>query len=220
MNIVEVRNLKKLYPCGANPVYALNGVDLCIEEGTFVSIIGASGSGKTTLLNLIGALDAPTEGEITVRGVPLSKLSQNERTIFRRRNIGFVFQSYNLIPVLSVYENIVLPLKLDGRRIDAEYVNLLIKNLKIEDKLNQLPNTLSGGQQQRVAIARALITRPAIVLADEPSGNLDSKTGAEVLAFMKMLSASFHQTLMVVTHNEEIAQMADRMIRLEDGKIC
>lgn len=220
MNIVEVRNLKKLYPCGANPVYALNGVDLCIEEGTFVSIIGASGSGKTTLLNLIGALDAPTEGEITVRGVPLSKLSQNERTIFRRRNIGFVFQSYNLIPVLSVYENIVLPLKLDGRRIDAEYVNLLIKNLKIEDKLNQLPNTLSGGQQQRVAIARALITRPAIVLADEPSGNLDSKTGAEVLAFMKMLSASFHQTLMVVTHNEEIAQMADRMIRLEDGRIC
>lgn len=220
MNIVEVRNLKKLYPCGANPVYALNGVALCIEEGTFVSIIGASGSGKTTLLNLIGALDAPTEGEITVRGVPLSKLSQNERTIFRRRNIGFVFQSYNLIPVLSVYENIVLPLKLDGRRIDAEYVNLLIKNLKIEDKLNQLPNTLSGGQQQRVAIARALITRPAIVLADEPSGNLDSKTGAEVLAFMKMLSASFHQTLMVVTHNEEIAQMADRMIRLEDGKIC
>lgn len=220
MIIVETRNLKKIYNLGINKVYALNGVDLSIEEGAFVSIIGASGSGKTSLLNLIGALDTPTEGEIFIRGFNLSELSQNEQTIFRRRNIGFVFQNFNLIPVLNVYENIILPLKLDGRSIDHDYVELLLKNLKLEDKIYQLPNTLSGGQQQRVAIARALITRPAIVLADEPTGNLDSKTGAEVISLMKFLSIKFHQTLMIVTHNDEIAQMSDRIIRLEDGKIC
>lgn len=220
MVIVETRNLKKIYNLGINKVYALNGVDLSIEEGTFVSIIGASGSGKTSLLNLIGALDTPTEGEIFIRGFNLSELSQNEQTIFRRRNIGFVFQNFNLIPALNVYENIILPLKLDGRSVDHDYVESLLKNLKLEDKIYQLPNTLSGGQQQRVAIARALITRPAIVLADEPTGNLDSKTGTEVISLMKILSIKFHQTLMIVTHNDEIAQMSDRIIRLEDGKIC
>lgn len=219
MVIVETKNLKKVYNLGSNKVYALNGIDLSIEEGTFVAIVGASGSGKTSLLNLIGALDMPTEGEIFVRGFKLSNLSQNEQTIFRRRNIGFVFQNYNLIPVLNVYENIILPLKLDGRSIDYDYVDLLLKSLKLEDKIYQLPNTLSGGQQQRVAIARALITRPAIVLADEPTGNLDSKTGVEVISLMKFLSVKFHQTLMIVTHNDEIAQMSDQIIRLEDGKI-
>lgn len=220
MIIVETKNLKKIYNMGVNKVYALNGVDLSIEEGSFVSIIGASGSGKTSLLNLIGALDTPTEGEIFIRGFRLSDLSQNEQTIFRRRNIGFVFQNFNLIPVLNVYENITLPLKLDGKSIDHDYVELLLKSLKLEDKVYQLPNTLSGGQQQRVAVARALITRPAIVLADEPTGNLDSKTGVEVISLMKFLSIKFHQTLMVVTHNDEIAQMSDQIIRLEDGKIC
>lgn len=166
MVIVETKNLKKVYDLGFNKIYALNGVNLSIEEGAFVSIIGASGSGKTSLLNLIGALDTPTEGEIYIRGFKLSNLSQNEQTIFRRRNIGFVFQNFNLIPVLNVYENIILPLKLDGRSVDHDYVDLLLKNLKLEDKIYQMPNTLSGGQQQRVAIARALITRPAIVLAD------------------------------------------------------
>lgn len=219
MGIVETINLKKTYQLGKNKVYALNGIDLNIEEGMFVSIVGASGSGKTSLLNLIGALDTPTEGEIIIRELKLSELSQNEQTVFRRRNIGFVFQNFNLIPVLNVYENIVLPLKLDGRSVDHDYINLLLKKLKLEDKIYQLPNTLSGGQQQRVAIARALITRPAIVLADEPTGNLDSQTGMETISLMKNLSEKFHQTLMVVTHNDEIAQMSDRIIRLEDGKI-
>lgn len=220
MVIVETKNLKKVYDLGFNKIYALNGVNLSIEEGAFVSIIGASGSGKTSLLNLIGALDTPTEGEIYIRGFKLSNLSQNEQTIFRRRNIGFVFQNFNLIPVLNVYENIILPLKLDGRSVDHDYVDLLLKNLKLEDKIYQMPNTLSGGQQQRVAIARALITRPAIVLADEPTGNLDSKTSVEVISLMKFLSIKFHQTLMIVTHNDEVAQMSDQIIRLEDGMIC
>ncbi len=220
MAIVETKNLSKIYHLGTNKVYALNNVNLSIQEGEFVAIIGASGSGKTSLLNLIGALDTPTEGEILVKGFKLSSLSQNEQTIFRRRNIGFVFQNFNLIPVLNVYENIILPLKLDGRSVDHDYVELLLENLKLKDKMYQLPNTLSGGQQQRVAIARALITRPAIILADEPTGNLDSKTGTEVISLMKFLSIKFHQTLMIVTHNEEIAQMSDRIIRIEDGKIC
>lgn len=219
MVIVETKNLKKVYDLGFNKIYALNGVNLSIEEGAFVSIIGASGSGKTSLLNLIGALDTPTEGEIYIRGFKLSNLSQNEQTIFRRRNIGFVFQNFNLIPVLNVYENIILPLKLDGRSVDHDYVDLLLRNLKLEDKIYQMPNTLSGGQQQRVAIARALITRPAIVLADEPTGNLDSKTSVEVISLMKFLSIKFHQTLMIVTHNDEVAQMSDQIIRLEDGMI-
>ena len=220
MVIVETKNLKKVYDLGFNKIYALNGVNLSIEEGAFVSIIGASGSGKTSLLNLIGALDTPTEGEIYIRGFKLSNLSQNEQTIFRRRNIGFVFQNFNLIPVLNVYENIILPLKLDGRSVDHDYVDLLLKNLKLEDKIYQMPNTLSGGQQQRVAIARALITRPAIVLADEPTGNLDSKTSVEVISLMKFLSIKFHQTLMIVTHNGEVAQTSDQIIRLEHGMIC
>lgn len=220
MAIVEVKKLKKIYDLGVNKVYALNGIDFSIEEGSCVSIVGASGSGKTSLLNLIGALDTPTEGEILIRGVKLSELSQNRQTIFRRRNIGFVFQNFNLIPVLNVYENIVLPLKLDGRNIDHEYVGMLLKSLKLEEKMYQLPNTLSGGQQQRTAIARALVTKPAIILADEPTGNLDSKTGTEVIGLMKHLSEKFRQTLMIVTHNDEVAQMSDRIIRLEDGRIC
>lgn len=220
MVIVETKNLKKTYDLGFHKVYALKGVNLSIEEGSFVSVIGVSGSGKTSLLNIMGALDSPTEGEVYIKGFKLSNLSQNEQTIFRRRNIGFVFQNFNLIPVLSAYENIILPLKLDGRSIDHDYVDLLLKNLKLEDKIYQMPNTLSGGQQQRVAIARALVTKPAIVFADEPTGNLDSKTGMEVIELLKFLSIKFRQTLMIVTHNDEVAQMSDRIIRLEDGMIC
>lgn len=220
MAIAEVRNLKKIYNLGENKVFALNGVSLSIEEGDFVAIVGASGSGKSTLLNLLGALDSATEGEIYVRGCDMSKLSQDEQTIFRRRNIGFIFQHFNLIPVLNVYENIVLPLRLDGGMIDKEYTDMLLHTLKLEEKKYNMPNTLSGGQQQRVAIARALITRPALVLADEPTGNLDSKTGIEVISLMQMLSEKFNQTLVVVTHNDEVAQMADKIIRIEDGKIC
>lgn len=220
MAIAKVMNLKKIYYCGENKIYALNGVNLTIEEGEFVAIVGASGSGKSTLLNLLGALDTATEGEVYVRGCDLSKLSQDEQTVFRRRNIGFIFQNFNLIPVLNVYENIVLPLKLDGRTVDKEFVNKLLNTLKLEEKKFQMPNTLSGGQQQRVAIARALITRPALILADEPTGNLDSKTGIEVISLMKNLSEKFQQTLVVVTHNEEVAQASDRIIRIEDGMIC
>ncbi|OUP82859.1 ABC transporter ATP-binding protein [Lachnoclostridium sp. An169] len=220
MIIAETRNLKKTYRTGSTSVYALRGVDLSIEEGTFAAIVGASGSGKSTLLNLLGALDTPTEGEVQIRGCSLAELNQEERTIFRRRNIGFVFQNYNLIPVLSVYENIVLPLKLDGRKTDREFTDQMIESLGLKEKRYQMPNTLSGGQQQRVAVARALITRPAIVLADEPTGNLDSHTGMEVIALMKGMAEKYFQTLAVVTHNEEIAQIADRIIRIEDGRIC
>lgn len=219
MAIVEVRNLKKVYSLGENKINAVNGVHLSIEEGEFVAIVGASGSGKSTLLNMLGALDEPTEGEIFVRDCDMSKFSKDEQTVFRRRNIGFVFQDFHLIPVLSVYENIVLPLNLDGRKVDDGFVDMLLQALKLEEKKFHMPNTLSGGQQQRVAIARALITRPALVLADEPTGNLDSQTGMEVISLMKSLSEKFHQTLMVVTHNEEVAQMADRIIRIEDGRI-
>lgn len=219
MAIVEVKNLKKVYSLGESKVNAVNGINLSIDEGEFAAIVGASGSGKSTLLNLLGALDSPTEGEIFIRNCNMSKFSPDEQTVFRRRNIGFVFQEFNLIPVLSVYENIVLPFNLDGRKVDDAFVDMLLCALKLEEKKFHMPNTLSGGQQQRVAIARALITRPALVLADEPTGNLDSKTGMEVISFMKSLSEKFHQTLMVVTHNEEVAQMADRIIRIEDGKI-
>lgn len=219
MAIVEVRNLKKVYSLGESKINAVNGINLFINEGEFVAIVGASGSGKSTLLNLLGALDEATEGEIFIRNCDMSKFSKDEQTVFRRRNIGFVFQEFHLIPVLSVYENIVLPLNLDGRKVDDVFVDMLLHELKLEEKKFQMPNTLSGGQQQRVAIARALITRPALVLADEPTGNLDSKTGMEVISLMKSLSEKFHQTLMVVTHNEEVAQMADRIIRIEDGRI-
>lgn len=219
MKIIETKNLKKVYQMGENQVHALNGVDFCVEEGESVAVVGSSGSGKSTLLNLIGALDVPTEGEVYVRGMALADMSRNEQTIFRRRNIGFVFQNFNLIPVLNIYDNIVLPLKLDGRKTDREFAEMLIRSLGLWDKMYQTPYTLSGGEQQRAAIARALITRPAVVLADEPTGNLDSHTGMEVIRLMKMLSRKFYQTLVVVTHNEEIAQMADRMVRIEDGKI-
>lgn len=218
--IVEVKNLKKIYSLGENKVYALNGIDFSIEEGTFTAIVGRSGSGKSTLLNLLGALDAATEGKITIRGCDISALSPDKQTIFRRRNIGFVFQNFNLIPVLNVYENIVLPLRLDGRMVDTQFLELLLQTLGLAEKRFQMPNTLSGGQQQRVAIARALITRPAVVLADEPTGNLDSRTSLAVISLMKSLSEKFHQTLIAVTHSHEIAQMADQIIRIEDGKIC
>ena len=212
--------MKKVYRMGENMVYALAGVDFSAEQGDFVAIAGPSGGGKSTLLNMLGALDKPTEGEVVIRDCKISEMSQDKQTIFRRRNIGFVFQNFNLIPVLNVYENIVLPLKLDGLKLDREFAELLIQSLGLEDKKFQMPNTLSGGQQQRVAVARALITRPAIVLADEPTGSLDSYTGMEVISLMKLLSEKFHQTLIVVTHNEEIAQMSDRIVRIENGKIC
>ena len=219
MIIAEVRNLKKIYTAGTQKIAALNGVDLSVQEGEFVSVVGASGSGKTTLLHLLGALDEPSEGTVRIRGHEISKLEKEERIVFRRRNIGFVFQNYNLIPVLNVYENIVLPLELDGRSIDSGFLEFLLGRLGLEDKKDRMPNTLSGGQQQRVAIARALITKPALLLADEPTGNLDSKTGMEVIGLMKTLSEKLHQTLIVVTHNDEIAQLADRIVRIEDGRI-
>ena len=220
MNIIITKNLRKIYRMGENNVYALNGVDFTVKEGEFVAIAGSSGSGKSTLLNLLGAMDSPTEGEIFVRGIPLAQMSQNEQTIFRRRNIGFIFQDFKLLPVLNVYDNMVLPLKLDGRKIDREFAEMLLKSLGLQNKREQTPYTLSGREQQRVAIARALITRPAVVLADEPTGNLDSRTGMEVIWLMKVLAQKFYQTLVVVTHDEEVAQMADRIIRIEDGKIC
>ena len=219
MIIAEVRNLKKIYTAGTQKTAALNGVDLSVQEGEFVSVVGASGSGKTTLLHLLGALDEPSEGTVRIRGHEISKLEKEERIVFRRRNIGFVFQNYNLIPVLNVYENIVLPLELDGRSIDSGFLEFLLGRLGLEDKKDRMPNTLSGGQQQRVAIARALITKPALLLADEPTGNLDSKTGMEVIGLMKTLSEKLYQTLIVVTHNDEIAQLADRIVRIEDGRI-
>ena len=220
MNTIITKNLRKIYRMGENNVYALNGVDFTVKEGEFVAIVGASGSGKSTLLNLLGAMDSPTEGEIFVRGIPLAQMSQNEQTIFRRRNIGFIFQDFKLLPVLNVYDNMVLPLKLDGRKIDREFAEMLLKSLGLQSKREQTPYTLSGGEQQRVAIARALITRPAVVLADEPTGNLDSRTGMEVIGLMKILAQKFYQTLVVVTHDEEVAQTADRIVHIEDGKIC
>lgn len=220
MVIAEVKDVKKIYTTQANEIHALDGLSLSVEEGEFVAIVGASGSGKSTLLNVLGALDKPTSGEIVIRGVDIAGLSPDEQTIFRRRNIGFVFQQFNLIPVLNVYENIVLPMKLDGRPIDQEYTERLMSALGLLDKKERLTNTLSGGQQQRVAIARALITKPAIVLADEPTGSLDSRTGTEVISLMKILSEKMHQTLIVVTHSDTVAQMADRIIRIEDGKVC
>lgn len=220
MTMIQTKNLMKQYGKGDTAVYALNGVDLEIEEGEFVAIVGSSGSGKSTLLHMLGGLDTPTQGEVTVRGENLAKLKEEELTIFRRRNIGFVFQSYNLTPVLNVYENIVLPLKLDGASIHTEYIHKIIEKLKIQDKIYQMPGTLSGGQQQRTAIARALVTKPAIILADEPTGNLDTKNSMEVINLLKMSSFEFNQTVAVVTHDEAVAQTADRIIRIEDGKIC
>ena len=219
MAILETENLKKYYGSGDTQVRALDGVDLAVENGEFVAIVGTSGSGKSTLLHMLGGLDRPTSGRVTVDGKDIFSLKDEALTIFRRRKIGFVFQSYNLVPVLSVYENIVLPLELDGRRPDREYLREVITALGLEKKQNSRPNQLSGGQQQRVAIARALAAKPAILLADEPTGNLDSRTSQDVLGLMKVAGQKFSQTMVMITHNEEIAQMADRIVRIEDGKI-
>lgn len=219
MAIIQTSQLTKRYGEGETAVHALNEVNLTIREGEFVAIVGNSGSGKSTLLHMIGGLDKPTKGEIEVGGQNLVKLSDEALTIYRRRNVGFVFQSYNLSPILSVAENITLPLMLDGKGVDADFFEEVVNKLKIQDKLSQLPNTLSGGQQQRVAIARALVTKPAIILADEPTGNLDSQNSLEVVSLLKSSAYLYNQTIAVVTHDEEVAQMADRMIRLEDGQL-
>ena len=219
MEVLRTENIRKIYQTPSGEVRALDGVSVSVEEGEFVAVIGSSGCGKTTLLHMLGGLDVPTEGEVIVRGKRLSGMKRDERTVFRRRNIGFVFQNYNLIPVLSVRENITLPLKLDGLGLDLPFLDRIIDTLKLRDKLDCLPEMLSGGQQQRAAIARALAVKPAVILADEPSGSLDSRTGLEVIGLLKASAAAFHQTIVVVTHNEEIAQMADRMIRIEDGKV-
>lgn len=220
MNILQTTDLKKYYGTEPNITKALDGVTLSIEEGEFVAIVGTSGSGKSTLLNMMGGLDTPTSGSIKVKGKELSKLKDEQLTIFRRRNIGFIFQNYNLVPVLNVYENIVLPVELDGDTVDKQFIDEVVKMLALDGKLNSMPNNLSGGQQQRVAIARALVSKPAIILADEPTGNLDSRTSSDVLDLLKVTSQKFHQTLVMITHNNEIAQLADRIIRIEDGKIA
>lgn len=219
MVVLETRDLKKYYGNGANQVKALDGVSLKVEEGELVAIVGCSGSGKSTLLNMLGGLDYPSAGTVTVAGKELFGLNETELTIFRRRRIGFVFQSYNLVPILNVYENIVLPVELDGRKPDKEFVNDVLKTLGIAQKADSLPNQLSGGQQQRVAIARALIAKPSIVLADEPTGNLDSHSTQEVLGLLKLSGERFHQTIVMITHNEALAQLCDRVIHIEDGKI-
>ena len=220
MTILQTTDLRKYYGSGDTLVKALDGVDLTVEDGEFVAIVGTSGSGKSTLLHMLGGLDRPTGGTVTVDGKDIFSLKDEELTIFRRRKIGFVFQAYNLVPVLSVYENIVLPIQLDGGTVDETYVDQVIHTLGLESKLQSLPNQLSGGQQQRVAIARALATKPAILLADEPTGNLDSKTSQDVLSLMKITSQKFAQTMVMITHNEEIAQLSDRIVRIEDGRIA
>lgn len=219
MEIVKAAGLQKYYTNASYEVRALDGVSLTVEEGEFLAVVGSSGSGKSTLLNMLGGLDEPTAGGVWIRGNSLRDMSREERTIFRRRNIGFVFQQYNLVPVLNVYENIVLPLKLDGAPIDEAFIDHIIDVLDIGEKLYEMPGTLSGGQQQRAAVARALSVKPAIVLADEPTGNLDSSTSMEVMGLFKTCAEQFHQTLIIVTHEEEAAQMADRIVRIEDGKI-
>ena len=217
--ILETKNLKKYYGQEPNITRALDGVDVQVERGEFVSIIGTSGSGKSTLLNMLGGLDIPSSGSVKIGGREIGKMNDEQLTVFRRRNIGFVFQNYNLVPILNVYQNIVLPIELDGNKVDKSYVNEIIRLLHLEEKLDNLPNNLSGGQQQRVAIARALASKPAIILADEPTGNLDSRTSLEVMQHLKMTSTEFSQTLVMITHNPELAQIADRMIHIEDGKI-
>lgn len=219
MNILQTDALKKYYGEGANLVKALDGVSFCVEQGEFVAIVGTSGSGKSTLLHMLGGLDRPTAGTVSIEGKNIFELKDEALTIFRRRKIGFVFQNYNLVPVLNVYENILLPIQLDGNAPDADYIDTIVGTLGLKDKLNNLPNNLSGGQQQRVAIARALASKPAIILADEPTGNLDSRTSQDVLGLLKVTSRKFSQTMVMITHNEEIAQLADRIVRIEDGKI-
>ena len=219
MAILQAQGLKKIYGSGDNAVHALDGVDLRVEKGEFVAIVGTSGSGKSTLLHMLGGLDRPTEGTVTVDGQEIFALKEEALTIFLRRKIGFVFQAFNLVPVLNVYENIVLPIELDGCKINKAFVGQIVQTLGLEKKLDALPGQLSGGQQQRVAIARALAAAPAIILADEPTGNLDSKTSQDVLSLLKVTSQKFAQTIVMITHNEEIAQLADRIIRIEDGRI-
>ena len=219
MSILQVTELKKYYGTEPNITKALDGVTLAINEGEFAAIVGTSGSGKSTLLNMMGGLDIPTSGKVKVRGKELSEMKDEQLTIFRRRNIGFIFQNYNLVPVLNVYENIVLPVELDGDSVDHKFMDDVVGMLALKDKLNNMPNNLSGGQQQRVAIARALVSKPAIILADEPTGNLDSRTSSDVLGLLKVTTGKFNQTIVMITHNSEIAQLADRIIRIEDGRI-
>ena len=219
MSILETRNLRKIYGSGDTEVRALDGVNLSVDSGEFVAIVGTSGSGKSTLLHMLGGLDRPTSGSVIVDGKDIFSLKDEALTIFRRRKIGFVFQSYNLVPVLNAQENIVLPIQLDGRQVDEDFLDKIVNTLGLEKKLGSLPSQLSGGQQQRVAIARALAAAPAIILADEPTGNLDSRTSQDVLSLLKVTSQKFAQTIVMITHNEEIAQTADRIIRIEDGRI-
>lgn len=218
-SILKAAGLKKYYGKGDTMVKALDGIDLEIERGRFTAIIGTSGSGKSTLLNMLGGLDTPTEGSIKIGTTELAKLNSEQAAIFRRKQIGFIFQNYNLVPVLTVWENIVFPISLDGQKPDQQFIMKVVKMLGLENKLDSLPNNLSGGQQQRVAIARALASKPSIILADEPTGNLDSKTSNDVIGLLKMTSSEFHQTIVMITHNPEIAQMADRIVRIEDGRI-
>lgn len=218
MNILEIKELRKTYGAGETQVRALDGINLTVERGEFVAVVGSSGSGKTTFLNMVGGLDVPTDGEIIVDQKKIQELSDDALTVFRRRKIGFIFQQYNLIQMLSVWENIILPLKLDGRKVDEKYILEIVRMLGIDKKLKCLPNQLSGGQQQRVAIARALATKPALILADEPTGNLDSRTSQDVLGLLKITGSTFNQTIIMITHNEEISQLADRILRIEDGK--
>ena len=219
MSVLQTIDLKKYYGEEPNITRALDGLNFSVEDGEFVAVVGTSGSGKSTLLHMMGGLDTPTSGSVFVRDKDLSKMNDEQLTIFRRRNIGFIFQNYNLVPILNVYENIVLPVELDGDTVDQRFMDNIVNMLGLDDKLNNMPNQLSGGQQQRVAIARALISKPAIVLADEPTGNLDSKTSAEVLGLLKRTSEEFHQTIVMITHNNDIARLADRIVRIEDGKI-
>ena len=219
MNILQTNNLKKYYGEEPNITRALDGVNFSVDDGEFVAVVGTSGSGKSTLLHMMGGLDTPTSGNVFVRDKDLSKMNDEQLTIFRRRNIGFIFQNYNLVPILNVYENIVLPVELDGDTADQQFMDNVVNMLGLDDKLKNMPNHLSGGQQHRVAIARALITKPAIILADEPTGNLDSKTSADVLGLIKRTSAEFRQTVVMITHNNDIARLADRIVRIEDGKI-
>ena len=219
MSILQTIDLKKYYGTEPNITRALDGVNFSVEDGEFVAVVGTSGSGKSTLLHMMGGLDTPTSGKVIVRNKELSKMDDEQLTIFRRRNIGFIFQNYNLVPILNVYEHIVLPVELDGDTADKRFIANIVNMLGLDDKLNNMPNQLSGGQQQRVAIARALISKPAIVLADEPTGNLDSKTSSEVLGLLKRNSEEFHQTIVMITHNNDIARLADRIVRIEDGKI-
>ena len=218
MSILQTTDLKKYYGAEPNMTRALDGVTFSVEQGAFVAVVGTSGSGKSTLLHMMGGVDVPTSGSVMVRDKELAKMNDDQLTIFRRRNIGFIFQNYNLVPILNVYENIVLPVELDGDTVDQKFMGEVVSMLGLEDKLKNMPNNLSGGQQQRVAIARALVAKPAIVLADEPTGNLDSKTSADVLGLLKRTSNEFNQTIVMITHNNEIAQLADRIVRIEDGR--